>query len=66
MEMDLPDQILFQDVFSIEEGKGKSTMHGKQRKKWEANVKRIKAVQEHCGLRVEFYDDGRSTELVRA
>ena len=66
MEMDLPDQILFQDVFSIEEGKGKSTMHGKQRKKWEVNVKRIKKVQNRCGLRVEFYDDGRSTELVRA
>ena len=32
-EMDLSDQILFQDVFSIEEGKGKSTMHRKQRKK---------------------------------
>jgi len=66
MEMDLSDQILFQDVFRIEEGKGKSTIHRKQRKKWEVNVKRIKEVQQRCSLRFEFYDDGRLTELVRA
>ncbi|MDP7396362.1 MAG: hypothetical protein QF541_05810 [Lentisphaeria bacterium] len=41
-------------------------MHRKQRKKREVNVKRLKEVQERCGRRVEFHDDGRSTELVRA